>query len=292
MDENVIYKKYLDEIDSIELHRKIDGFRRLNFRSMNSDEVRTAIFEVLKPNGGPVSVIALERRVLEYPKGTRVFRVRGLPKEDCITPFKTITAESHLWNPPPSISKAQRLNIDGESVFYGSTEPFIAMEEARIGEGEYFCLGVFEALMSIRAPHIGFDNDIPSLSSDQQLKHRMITDFFAHEFIRDVGVGTEHLYKISRCIAYEHFELPENLQDAWCFPSSFDKTKVNMCLRSNKAEERLGLHGMVFCQKTGFQNFSCLEVGIANEEKTFKYFPLGSDEQKLYFPEIGAPNGG
>ena len=55
------------------------------------------------------------------------------------------------------------------------------------------------------------------------LKVEMMQGFLRDEFTRDVEHGTEYLYRISETIAKEYFDLPPEMQDAWCFPSVVDK---------------------------------------------------------------------
>ncbi len=70
---------------------------------------------------------------------------------------------------------------------------------------------------------IGFTDDTAILNND------LINNFLKDEFSRDVGRGTEYLYKISEIIAKWYFDLPPgDVQDAWAYSSIQDKEKYNL----------------------------------------------------------------
>ncbi len=69
------------------------------------------------------------------------------------------------------------------------------------------------------------------LHDEDALKVEMLHDFLRHEFTRDVGRGTEYLYRISESIAKSWFDLPPEVQDAWCYPSIVDQNLYNIAFR-------------------------------------------------------------
>lgn len=55
---------------------------------------------------------------------------------------------------------------------------------------------------------IGADADAGGLDEADALKVEMIEGFLRDEFTRDVGMGTEFLYRISEVIVKDCFDLP------------------------------------------------------------------------------------
>ena len=76
--------------------------------------------------------------------------------------------------------------------------PSIAIEEIKIKDGERFCLIVYEAKTAIKVSLIGQWEDLPELNTEENLKMRIISNFLNDEFTRDVGTGTEYLYRYRR----------------------------------------------------------------------------------------------
>jgi len=284
------YRKYLDSIDPLLLQERIDHFRNLNFSNLSYEEIGKEINYVISfESDGQTKAIFMRGNAV-YPKNTMFYRARELPDDDHFTPLRTVRFPKDVWNPPKEIVKMQRLNKDNESLLYTSPiNPNIAIGELRLDENRNFVLAVFEAISEIKVCSIA-NFAIPfDLSSEQKLKHLMINDFLRHEFIRDVGKGTEYLYRISEIIAKSYFDLPEIFQDAWCYPSIVKKEYVNVCFRESKAKEKLKLNGIILCKRTNssMNVFNCLLVGITrNENSEFEYYKIGSDEQKRFFPEI------
>jgi len=108
------------------------------------------------------------------------------------------------------------------------------------------------------------------------------------EFSRDVGNGTEYLYKVSEIIAKWYFDLPPTIiQDAWAYPSVKDKFSYNVCFRPDIAKNILELKGALVCQYDNTDNIDvkCIAYGC-NEQGYVNFYELGSIIQKKVFPEI------
>ena len=75
-------KAHLQYIDLLKLQRKIDNFRKLNFRNLSYQEVGNAVNDVIlyeTPKGK--SYILPFSGCPSYPAGTRFYRVRAIPKD-------------------------------------------------------------------------------------------------------------------------------------------------------------------------------------------------------------------
>lgn len=284
-------KEHLGYVGLHELHDKISAFRRLPINRLSREELCKEISDVLcfeTPNG---QCAVLTPAGGSYPAGTRFFRVRSLEPDDTKFPLRDMRIESDAWNPPTHVVRQGRLNREGESLLYTSPiNPKTAVEEMKIPDDTNFSLIVYEALADIKVASIGITPDHPDLDRDEMLKLRMLNDFLAHEFTRDVGIGTEFLYRTSEIIAKNYYDLPPAMQDAWCYPSIADKPSVNVCFRPKVAHQKLRLLGVQIgtCKRERGDmlfNIKCIASGF-NNSGLFIYHRIGSDVQRDVFPEI------
>lgn len=233
-------KNFLKYVDTTLLHNKICKFREMDFKYMSYQDIQSAISNVITfdtPHGKKSILIPMSTT---YPCGTRFYRVRSLPKDDKSLPLRTMSKVADCWEPPPNIIRAGRLNKENEPLLYTSPIPFVAIEEMKIDNNQLFSLIVYEAVEPINVIVIGDQPNFTGLNKNQILKIRMIQDFLKHEFIRDVGLGTEYLYRISESITKDYFDLPSEIQDAWCYPSVAKKGSYNVCFRKeNRAKLKL-----------------------------------------------------
>lgn len=275
-----------------ELREKIDAFRKLDFKTITYTALSTAIIETLSTRKNGTSLLARFSNTGKYSKTTRFYRIRKIHADDYRIPPDVMKAESDAWNPPIEHCKTGRLNREGESLLYTSpSSPAVAVGEMRIVDNERFALIVYEAVQDINVSMIGGSSFPPNsnVSDDDKLKLDIINDFLTHEFIRDVGVGTEYLYKISETIAKDHFDLPPSIQDAWCYPSVANKKMFNVCFRPEKAKEKLKLIGSQLCtceQNNNSTLFHVKCIGICLPGGFFEYHPIGSPIQRSIFSEI------
>ena len=286
-------KDFLKYVNISELHEKIDEFRDLDFKRMSYAEVGKAIhkvisFEVPETPGG--SRTALSCSSYNYPSGMRFYRVRTIPADDRSRPLKTMCRVSDCWEPPANVVKSGRLNRDSEPLLYTAAESsIVAVEEMKIKEGELFSLIVYEAVEEIRATAIGFPVDAKDLTEEESLKARMIQGFLKHEFIRDVGVGTEYLYRISETIVKDYFDLPPDFQDAWCYPSIAKKGGFNVCFREGR-RSKLRLIGVQIgtVVKQGDETLHRISAvaSASGDGINLSYYEAGSDKYAYLFPEL------
>lgn len=283
-------KDFLKYVDATHLHDKICRFRDLDFKRMSYQEVQLAISDVITFNTPHGVISVLTPMNASYPAGTRFYRVRTLPDDDRKIPLRTMSKVSDCWEPPENIVRAGRLNRDNESLLYTAPiSPFVAVEEMKVPDGELFSLIVYEALEQINVTMIGAQPNIEGLDDEEVLKVKMIQDFLKHEFIRDVGIGTEYLYRISESITKDYFDLPPDFQDAWCYPSIAKKGHFNVCFRKdNRSKLKLVGSQIASVAREGddylFQAKLVTKVGADGENLT--YHQIGSDEQRELFPEI------
>ena len=206
---------FLPYVDARELHRRISQFRKLGFQSMSYADVKYAIVDVITFDtpSGPHSV--LQPSTKTYPAGTRFYRVRSIPEDDHTLPLRSMSKTADCWEPPRELVTMGRLNKEGEPLLYTSPiDLFVAVDELKIPDREWFSLIEYEAVEDVNVAMIGGDVDTGSLDDADALKVEMIQGFLRAEFTRDVGQGTEFLYQISEVIAKDYFDLPPEVQDA------------------------------------------------------------------------------
>ena len=280
-------EEFLYSIDSGKLIEKIRKFRALNIKDMKIQEIENAISEVLTWN----RVFYYLPNMGMYPKGTSFFRIRKL--NGSMIPNENLSIYGDFWEPPKSCVKVEgRLNKKGESLLYVTPgDPKVPLKELHIAEGEYYALIKYVALDQIKVNIIGGQynyNAIGITDNKAILNNDLINDFLRDEFSRDVGKGTEYLYKVSEIIAKWYFDLPpEDVQDAWAYSSIQDKEKYNVCFRPEIAHKLLKLEGALICKKENVDDISvrCIAIGSKTENKAY-FYPLGSEQQKSAFPEI------
>lgn len=283
-------KDFLKYVDATDLHERICKFRDLDFKRMSYQDVRTAITDVITfvtPHG---NMCVLNPMNASYPAGTRFYRARSLPEDDRSLPLRNMSKIADCWEPPENIVLAGRLNRANESLLYTAPLfPHVAVEEMKIKDNHLFSLIVYEAIEQINVTMIGLAPNIDGLNSDEKLKARMLQDFLRHEFIRDVGVGTEYLYRISESITKDYFDLPPDFQDAWCYPSVAQKGHVNVCFRKNN-RTKLKLIGTqitsIIRDKDNYRFHPRLIATSSLDNLNLSYHEIGSHIQQELFPEI------
>jgi len=285
-------KHLLSKIETIDIIKKIENYRKLDFKKISDEELFKEILKIISVKINGVEKSYLFPRFATYPANTRFYRVRTVQAEDHYIPLKAMTFEQDAWNPPVEyITRRGRLNKVNESLLYTSPmSPSVAIEEIKIKDGERFCLIVYESKSEIKVSLIGQWEDIPELTSEENLKMRIVSNFLNDEFTRDVGEGTEHLYRASERIAKDYFDLPPRLmQDAWCYPSIAVKKSVNVCFRPEIAKDLLELKGVQICTVKREEDnylFNCNAIASGFDDNKFKYYTIDNPICQEIFPEI------
>lgn len=283
-------KEYLRCINVRELTSKIRKFRTLQFSRMSRPEIAQAILDVLffRTPQGERAILPMNYRA--YPVGTRFYRVRTLSPTDRSIPLEGMRVEADAWWPPAERVGLGRVNSANEPLLYVSPLPRTAIEELKIKDGERFSLIVYEAMTQVRVIPIGDTHIMQGFLEEEELKIELLFDFLAHEFMRDVGVGTEYLYYISEIIAKSYYDLPPDQQNAWCYPSVASRQDWNLCFRPEMAKKCLSLIGVLTAvadRSEGQLRLMIEHVASGFDERgIFVYHDIGSDEQKRLFPDF------
>ncbi|MBL0611925.1 hypothetical protein JD508_16955 [Aeromonas jandaei] len=285
-------KEFLKYVETAYLHDKICTFRDLDFKKMSYQEVQSAILDVISFDTPQGKRCILTQMNSSYPAGTRFYRVRSLAEDDRHLPLRAMSKVTDCWEPPEKIVSAGRLNRANESLLYTAPQlPTVAIDEMKIPDSQLFSLIVYESTAPIFVTMIGSPPNVEGLNSEEALKLRMIQDFLKHEFIRDVGSGTEYLYRISESITKDYFDLPPDIQDAWCYPSVAKKGAFNVCFRKGN-RSKLNLIGVQIASVVRENNnylFSVKAIAVdSGDGVNLAYYNIGHDIQRKLFPEISS----
>lgn len=285
--------EFLSKISIEDIVMKGEVFRSLNIKKLTEEELFNALMNAISfdIDGSGMQKSIIEQRSITYSSGTRFYRIRKIEPDDHLIPLKIMSKEQDAWNAPAEFCKAGRLNKEGESLLYTSPLcPNICVEEMNIKDGEKFCLIVYELVREIKANMIGIWEDRNDYSKEENLKMRMITNTLKDMFTRDVGEGTEFLYRVSERIAKDYYDLSPEVQDAWCYPSIAAKFGHNVCFRPEKAREVLKLIGIQICSVRRVDEqyeFLCNAIAVWNKEnEKFDYYSVDSPICRILFPEI------
>jgi hypothetical protein len=289
MDLTQQFKQFLSHVDIEEFLDKVDSFKKLDLATISDEDLFQAVNHVITFKTESGNIASLPTVLAAYPKGTKLYRVRLIDKDDTVIPLKGMRKEQDAWNAPNHLIKVRgRLNNVNESLLYVSPgDPDVAIKELKIKENDSFSLMVYTAKEDIKVNLIGTYMNNPSLTSEENTKLRLIMNFLRDEFTKDVGKGTEFLYRVSERIVKDYFDLPPRVvQDAWCYPSIAKKDSCNVCFRPEVARDILELDGVIICQKNK-QSFTCKFIAtISDNNELFQYYPIGSPMQKRIFPQI------
>ena len=281
------FEQYLEKVDPLLLMKKIRKFRETNIRNMNDGQLMQAINEVLCFQG--IFQYAVNIRAL--PKESLFYRVRKM--KDFKTIMDQMTTIGAFWEPPAKfVHEWGRLNKPNEPLLYTALDIQGAIDELHIADEDWFVLIKYKSLEEVKINWIGGqynDDQLRIQSPKARLIHEIYNNFLKDEFSRDVGVGTEYLYRISENIAKAYFDLPPRaVQDAWCYASIQDKSKCNVCFRPEIAHDLLHLEGAMICRKI-HDNLACyrmLTIGENGKIYGCNVGETGAVGQNQIFPEL------
>lgn len=283
---------FLSNIKFEDIEAKREQFRAIDLKRCSNEELFKSIMDIVSFDYAGASLGVTKPSFGAYPADTKLYRIRNLKEEDHFIPLKALSKEQDAWNPPSKcVTKLGRLNDIGESLLYTSLDPNTSVEEMSIKDGERFLLIVYKAKRDVKVAYIGYWEDQPELSREENLKMRMIHNILNDIFTKEVGQGTEYLYRASARIAKDYFDCPPEMQDAWCYLSIASKQGFNICFRPEIARGILELLGVQICKvnrSDGFTyTYQCQAIAVWNALKSaFDYYPVDSPECQKLFPEI------
>lgn len=290
---NLDIHNLLSHVTLTEILNKIEHFQKVDLKTISDNDLMNAILSVISVKVNGIDQAMLIPRFGEYPSGTRFYRVRKINDEDFKIPCDTIKKEQDVWNPPVEcVTRLGRLNKVNESLLYTSPiTPLVPIKEMNISESGKFGLIVYESVQPIKVVLIGLWKELPDLSEEENLKMRLYNHFLYTEFTKEVGLGTEYLYRVSERITKDYFDLPpRDCQDAWCYPSIASKQNLNVCFRPKIARDVLKFVGVQFAQLEKTDHgylIKCNHIGSGfDSNQNLLYYPVLSNKCREIFPEI------
>jgi hypothetical protein len=190
-------KQFLAALSPQEIADRIRRFRRRDVRSMTDTEVADAIVNIFSVDVDGQSQMFILRRQNRIPFGARLFRARSA--KHSMFPLSCAVDEADAWEPPAGLIKTPgRLNKGGESLLYTClNDPYVSLVEIRAGLNQPVAVFCYRARREVVTSELGEPVHHPQLTSDELFKLNLFEDFLYEEFTREVGKGTEHLYRAS-----------------------------------------------------------------------------------------------
>lgn len=283
------FAQKLSCVDELDLMKRIRVFKALDFASLSEANIFKEIMKVFEPTNG----FSYLPNIATYKATTPFFRIRIL--EDAHIPGKSLATEQDFWNAPTKlITKYGRLNRPGESLLYTTPiNPFVAIKEMNLSKDQLFYIICYTAQEDIKVNIIGgvYNYEKKGVTNKKaQLIHEMYNALFVDEFSRDVGIGTEYLYKISNVISKSFFDLPTSIQDAWAYPSVKDKRHYNVCFRPDKARQLLAFKKVLVARVDDVYDPKTDDIKIAaigvingiNKDRSISLFSVQSEDETLF----------
>ena len=103
------------------------------------------------------------------------------------------------------------------------------------------------------------------LSEKGLINAKIINQFLVNEFTRDVGDGTEFLYRISNRLVVDYFDLPNC--DGYLYPSVARKQGYNLALKPESAVRILELNCLFYARLKAYEGDSVIYEFIKKANK-------------------------
>jgi hypothetical protein len=174
---------------------------------------------------GELRLTAFPSGMICLCEGNRLFRARGIANAE-----ESLTA-SDFWEAPAKYVKHGRLNGPQQQFLYVSDDPFTPLQEARIGEGDFFLLTEYriEGNLEVITIGTGSTDAVAGLSADTRQKLELVKDFIDKHFLS----SQENAYRVSSILANR---LHDFGPDGWSYPSVARPGATNFCLKLHSKE--------------------------------------------------------
>ena len=242
----VINEKY-GIIDTEELRKSIKKYRKIDLRHAKDDVVLNCLKEIISVRFN---------MVYGYNSTTELYRIRKLSKKD----GNRLTKRTDLLYPPSDVVKHMgRLNNAHEPLLYTGLSPRCLMDEVKVDVDEYYTLIKYKIkegeILNVSSvglyeeDHIGnIGNEIyfselrGNLTKEAKINFDIIEDFLNNEFTKDVGLGTEFLYRTSNLIS--KYLCHYTKVDGFLYPSVGAKQGYNVALKPDAVDRAIDIVGL------------------------------------------------
>ncbi|MCI3028762.1 hypothetical protein LMF32_06590 [Desemzia sp. C1] len=213
----------------MELLNRIEDYRKVDLKRVSESE----LFDLTLKTMPCLSISARD-----IPADTKLFRVRRKQKG---AQFKRKT---DVWYPESKyVTERQRLNDVGEPILYTSLDKATPFYESKAKIGDSFAH--FEYVVKngqhIQATSVGMNEVFSQANFNGQgnINNRIIEQFLHTEFTKDVGIGTEYLYRISIMLAKNFYDIPHC--DGYMYPSVAIGKGINIAIKPDSVDKKLQL---------------------------------------------------
>lgn len=180
----------LNSIPTLEILSKLEKYKRLDLKRISDKELFKLTLETV-----PMCNISSKC----YGSGTKLYRVR----EYLGSEFTKLC--ELLYVPSEFVKTRGRLNDIGESILYVSLDQVTPFHEVKAKVGKSYCVITYDICEDeqIQVSTIGENlyNIFNNLDKQGEINSKIIDQFFYAEFTKEVGKGTEYLYRTSTMLA-------------------------------------------------------------------------------------------
>jgi hypothetical protein len=247
----------LNDMKTSDLLQRLENYKKVDLQRISDEELSSLTSETI-PSFSLLTV--------RFSEGTKLYRVRSKK------PGQLYTSKSDVWYPPPEyVTKRQRLNEAGESILYTSLDRVTPFHEVRAKANQYFAHFEYEIVKGadICVTSIGLNHKHPEGFLDKQgeINSQIIDQFLFTEFTKDVGVGTEYLYRISVMIAKNFFDGPDSV--GYMFPSVAFNKGTNLALKPI-ARNKLKLNKVTNVKVKELEELGGIHIDIESVSKSIQ----------------------
>lgn len=237
------YKKPIQNLSLKQIQDTIEEIRRLDLKVIDIDIIK----EKLKP-----LFVGYTLRAPIYEPGLKLYRGRVCNEK--LNNIKDIT-----YPPAKLITKYQRVNRPGQSIFYCCAARRVPFFECFVKTGDKFILSQWKTVSKLLVNNIGYLNGnimgLQPKSLDELKKANiLIRNFIDEEFTKNVNEGEEYLYKITIALAEKHFS--DDIFNGLLYPSIAIKARSdNLALKPHYVDKNLMVERVEFIQIISLKGF-------------------------------------
>lgn len=247
------YNNPLNHMDTMEILERIERYKKVDLKRISNQDLFNLTLETLP-------ILNINSRNLV--PGTRLYRIRLKDSEKL---YRNISEVSYPGK--NLVTRRRRLNDVGESMLYTSLDSSTPFYEAKAKVNQSFAFTEFEVVegANIQVTTIGIDNQntYAGLNEQGKINNKILEQFLYTEFTKDVGIGTEHLYRISHMLVKNFFDIPHC--DGYMFPSVAFKNGLNIAVKPISVDKKLRVNKVINLKVIGMTESGTVDIAIESE---------------------------
>jgi hypothetical protein len=222
----------LNSTSTLQVLSRIEKYKNIDLKRISDKELFNLTLETIP---------CCNVRSIVLQKGTRLYRLRKL--ED----GKAFENVKELIYPPAKYVKVRgRFNEKKESILYASLDETTPFFEVKAEDGEEYALIEYEIQSEegIQVTIIAMDDTsgLEGLNEVGKVNHKILEQFLYTEFTKDVGKGTEHLYRISTMLAKNFLDIPNC--EGYLYPSVAFGRQHNIAIKPFAVDNKIKVVGV------------------------------------------------